>query len=273
MSRIAITGSGGRIGRSLRARLGAAGAGHELVLVDVVDQERASLGPGRDGPDGPRERVVRADIADIDAMTDAFAGADLVVHLAGFPEEREWDDILRVNIDGTHAVCEAARRAGVPRLLLASSVHAVGYVPVTDARDEVVHPRPDTFYGVSKAAVEALGSVYADRFGLLVIAARIMTFEPRPSTARSLSTWLSEDDMARMVVAALTTSATGSHVIWGVSRNTRRYVSLVAGSTIGFEPQDDAELFVADIADPSATPPALGGTFVDVEHPLGENWV
>ena len=73
-----------------------------------------------------------ADLRDIETQAEAFDGADLVVHLGGLADERPWTDLLAVNIDGTRAVCEAARLAGVGRLLLASSVHAAGFVPVDD---------------------------------------------------------------------------------------------------------------------------------------------
>ena len=169
------------------------------------------------------ERAVECDLRDVDGQAEAFAGADLVVHLGAYSDERPWDDILAVNIDGTRAVCEAARRAGVGRMLLASSVHAAGYVPADSplVREGMPLPAPNTYYGVSKAALEALGGLYAGRFGMTVVSARIMVFRdladgPPPS----LRSWLSADDMARLVLATLTTSATGHHVVWA-SRATR----------------------------------------------------
>ncbi|WP_235833381.1 NAD-dependent epimerase/dehydratase family protein [Glaciibacter flavus] len=67
-------------------------------------------------------------------------------------------------MDGTQKVLAAARRAGVRRVLLASSVNAVGFVPYGRlSADQVLVARPDTYHGVSKAALEALGNVYARR--------------------------------------------------------------------------------------------------------------
>ena len=265
MALIALTGASGRIATALRPRLRA--AGHRLVLGDAPGVAVRDV-------DAATERAVECDLRDVDAQADAFAGADLVVHLGAFSDERPWHEILAVNIDGTRAVCEAARLAGVGRLLLASSVHAAGYVPVDSplVRDGMPLPAPDTYYGVSKAALEALGGLYAGRFAMTVVSARIMTFDDRPGGPRSLQSWLSGDDMARLVLATLTTRATGHHVVWGVSRNTRRVVDLAPGLAIGFDPQDDAEAHASDAErrGPSRPPGLLGGGFADAAYVLGE---
>ncbi len=265
MALIALTGASGRIATTLRPRLRA--TGHRLVLCDA---------PGVAVPevDAATERAVECDLRDVDGQADAFAGADLVVHLGAYADERPWEDILAVNIDGTRAVCEAARRAGVGRMLLASSVHAAGYLPADSARvrEGMPLPAPDTYYGVSKAALEALGGLYAARFGMTVVSARIMTFAEGSRAPQSLRSWLSPDDMARLVLATLTTTATGHHVVWGVSRNTRRLVDLAPGLAIGFDPQDDAEQHApaAEVLDPSGPPGMLGGGFTDPAYLLGE---
>jgi len=261
---LALTGASGRIATTLRPRPRA--AGHRLVLCD-------GLGVVVRDVDAATERAVECDLRDVDGHAVAFAGADLVVHLGAHSDERSWAEILAVNIDGTHAVCEAAQRAGVTRMLLASSVHAAGYVPVDSpgAAEGMPLPAPDTYYGVSKAALEALGGLYAGRFGMTVVSARIMTFDDAPGGPRSLQSWLSPDDMARLVLATLTTSAGGHHVVWGVSRNTRRRVDLAPGLAIGFDPQDDAEAYAAGVEqrDPSRPPGVLGGGFADTAYLLG----
>jgi nucleoside-diphosphate-sugar epimerase len=290
---IALTGAAGRIGSAIRPLL--LEAGHSLVLCDAVETpeqipeqipvESPVEGPvesAGDRPDaatgrverGVTARVVSADLRDIDAHVAAFTGADLVVHLGGLADEQPWPDLLAVNIDGTRAICEATRLAGVDRLLLASSVHAAGYLPVDSAqvREGMPLPAPDTYYGVSKAAMEALGGLYAGRFAMTVVSARIMTFGDGPDGPRSLQSWLSAADMTRLVVAALTTGVGGHHVVWGVSRNTRRRVDLTPGLVIGFDPQDDAEAHAAAIErlDSAGAPLLLGGAFADDDYRLGE---
>jgi nucleoside-diphosphate-sugar epimerase len=261
---IALTGAAGRIGTAIRPML--RDAGHELVLSDSVDI-----------PDSDDARVLVADLRDIEAHAALFSGADLVVHLGALSDERPWADLLAVNIDGTRAVCEAARLAGVPRMLLASSVHAAGFVVAGTpaALDGMPLPAPDTYYGVSKAAVEAIGALYAARFGMTVVSARIMSFGLRPNGARSLEAWLSPQDMTRLVLATLTTAARGHHVVWGVSANTRRAVDLAPGGAIGYEPVDDAERYAAAVdeaatREPSETAHLLGGSFASDSYRLGE---
>ncbi|HET7800826.1 MAG TPA: NAD(P)-dependent oxidoreductase [Humibacillus xanthopallidus] len=285
MSLIAVTGAAGRIATAIRPLL--IEAGHTLVLCDVAEVPGAPGLPGAPGTLGrtgtagspgtagaPDERVVRADLRDIDAHTAAFTGADLVVHLGALADERPWPDLLAVNVEGTRAVCEAARLAGVDRMLLASSVHAAGYLPAdsTDARRGMPLPAPDTYYGVSKAAVEALGGLFAGRFAMTVVSARIMAFSSAPVGAYGLHWWLSPADMVRLVLATLTTGAGGHHVVWGVSRNTRSQVDLRPGLAIGFDPKDDAEVHAGRIErqGPAVSPRLLGGVFADDDYRLGE---
>lgn len=111
---------------------------------------------------------------------------------------------------------EAARRAGVPRMILASSNHAVGFHPYAEGLvPDYLFPRPDTFYGVSKATNEALGSLYHDRHGMEVLCVRIGACIDRPRNHRMLSMWLSPDDCARLMEALLSTPDPGFRVLWG----------------------------------------------------------
>lgn len=151
---IVVTGAAGLVGGLLRPRL--ARPGRTLRLVDVA--------PIDDLSDG--EQFVQASVTDLDAMERVCTGADLLVHLGGHSSERPWQQILETNIQGGYVVLEAAHRTGVPRVLLGSSLHATGYVRADEAAAEpVLQPCPDTYYGVGKVTLEALGSLYADRCG------------------------------------------------------------------------------------------------------------
>jgi uronate dehydrogenase len=262
---VLITGAAGRIGTMLRTRL--ARPDRVLRLLDVVDPPTAA--------DGEYVEVLpAASISDLAAVRKACTEVDAVIHLGGLPVEDTWENILAVNIDGTRTVLEAARQAGVPRVLLASSNHAVGFERRSEAPPEGlpadVPPRPDTYYGMSKAALEALGALYHSRFGTDVICLRIGSCRDVPDATPDLPIWLSPDDMGRLAAAALDTEARGFRIVWGVSRNTRRWWSLAEGEAIGFHPVDDSEVYAAQarqvVDDPTGD--LLGGLFCQV--PLGE---
>jgi uronate dehydrogenase len=233
---ILITGAAGRIGAMLRTRL--ARPGRTLRLLDVAP---LTAGPG--------EEAVHATVTDLAAMTVACAGADAVIHLSTLAGTGPWDRILDVNINGGYVAFEAARRAGVTRVVYASSNHAVGFAPrASFPVPDYAFPAPDTLYGVSKAATEALAALYHHRYGLDAICVRILTCAERPVNARALSTWLSPDDAGRLFEACLCAERPGFRVVFGVSANTRGgWVSLDEAKALGYEPRDDAEAYAEDI--------------------------
>ena len=244
MTVVLLTGAAGAIGSALLDRL--PGYGWAVRPFDRVPTPGGLVG-------------------DITSPTDldaALDGVDAIVHLAGQPTEAPWPVIREANIEGTFQVFEAARRAGVERVVYASSNHAVGFTPVGTEQPADLPPRPDTLYGVSKVFGEALGRYYADRYGIRVACLRIGTFRDRPSHARSLATWLSPDDGARLVDACLRSPALTYAIVWGISNNTRRMWSLEAGRALGYDPQDDAEVYAADVAQGTHPSDAfLGGGF------------
>lgn len=234
--RVLITGAAGGVGTLLRPLL--ARPDRILRLLDVA--------PLPDTGDGA-ERV-QASVTDLSAMTAACSEVDAILHLGGLATEHQWDDILPVNIDGTYKVFEAAHRAGVPRVVFASTNHTVGFHP-RDGHEapDYLFPRPDTFYGVSKVAGEALGSLYHDRYGLDVVCLRIGGCFAKPLDTRMLENWLSPRDGAALVEAALSTPEPGFKVVWGVSANTRRWWSLKEAEAIGYRAQDDAEQYADEV--------------------------
>lgn len=238
MSRVLVTGAAGTVGSSLRSRL--ARTGRTLRLLDVSTQPKPQPGESVE--------LVTASVTDMAAMEQACAGVDAIVHLAALASERPWEEILERNIHGTYTVFDAARRQGVPRVVFASSNHAVGFHErAGEEAPDYVFPAPDTYYGVAKATGEALGALYHHRYGLDVVCLRIGTWADRPTTLRGLATWLSPDDGGRLVEAALTAPSPGFRVAWGVSANTRRWWSLDEARALGYEPRDDAESYAAEL--------------------------
>jgi uronate dehydrogenase len=235
---ILITGAAGGMGTMLRSRL--ARPGRVLRLLDVVPLAQ---------PPGPGEEAVTASVTDLAAMTAACAGAGAVIHLGGIAGEAPWERILEVNINGVYTIFEAARRAGTGRVVFASSNHAVGFTPREDFPvPDYAYPAPDTYYGVSKAAGEAVAALYARRYGLDAICVRILSCFERPRSTRMLATWLSPDDAGRLFEACLTAPSPGFRVVYGVSANTRGgWVSLDEARALGYQPRDDAEAYAAEV--------------------------
>jgi uronate dehydrogenase len=237
MQRILITGAAGQIGKSLRA--GLRGAYPLIRLVDVAPLAAAAYG----------EEVMAADIRDMAAMERATAGIDCVVHLAGQSTEAEWEKVLPLNIEGCYNVFEAARRNGVKRIVFPSSNHAVGFYRRERFIDDKVLPRPDTRYGVSKVFGEALGRLYADKYGLSVACLRIGSFvtPDRPKDARQLLTWISHRDMVQLVRRCIDHPNYHFVVVYGVSNNLRSRWDNTNAKFLGYRPEDDSEKFAPEI--------------------------
>jgi uronate dehydrogenase len=244
--RVLITGAAGRIGSCLRQ--GLRGIVGELVLTDVRPLE----------PVGG-ERFVQAGLADRDALLAAAEGADAVIHLGAVPSEAPFDELLGPNLVGTFNVFDAARRSGVGRVVFASSIHATGFYPIEQMLSGREAPRPDTLYGVTKAYGEALGHLYADKFGLDVVCIRIGAFAERPRQVGELSNWLSPPDAVRLFSACLSAPAVGFRVVYGASANRRLRWDLSPARELGYEPQDDAEQFAGELS--GEVPERHGGSY------------
>jgi nucleoside-diphosphate-sugar epimerase len=249
MSKIAVTGANGTIGKRLCADL--AGE-HELVRIDLRDAD------------------VSADVRDLDAMVAALRGCETVIHLAGVVAvEADWESVYTVNIGGTYNVYEAARRNDVKRFIFASSNHCVGMYEVDNA-PALYEPafgmvvgteaayRPDGLYGVWKAFGETLGRHYSDKYGIQVACIRIGSIteadDPHDESVRESSgwlgltdeqkfkryaaTWMSQRDFAGLVRAILAHDVRYA-VVYGVGDNATRFWDLEPGRALyGFWPQD-----------------------------------
>src|ERR1700674_194950 len=158
---VLVTGSAGRIGqavvRELKAR-GRAVRGFDLAATPGADEN------------------VQGSVTDGEAVRRAAQGAGTVVHLAATPDDDDFlTKLLPNNIVGVYHVLEAARLAGVRRLVLASSGQVVwwqrftGPLPITAD----VQPTPRGWYAATKLFQEAAGRAFADGHGLSVIAARL----------------------------------------------------------------------------------------------------
>jgi uronate dehydrogenase len=240
---IVITGASGLIGGVL-----AGGLSGDLRLLDLH----------------PKNGVDELDLRDLTGVERAFDGVEKVVHLGAISSEAPFEDILDHNIKTTYNVYEAARRKGVRRVVFASSNHAIGMYPRSERIDAEVPVRPDSYYGVSKAFGEALGRLYAEKWGLEVACIRIGTVnkENRPLTVRHLSTWLSHRDCVDLFRACLEAELT-FEIVYGVSRTTRSWWDMRPAEALGYAPQDDCDDYADNVEpDPSEPLGRQGGVFV-----------
>jgi uronate dehydrogenase len=247
--RVLLTGAGGKVGSCLRD--GLRDGLRELRLSDLQSI----------APETPNETDFPADVSDFDAVSRAVEGVEAVIHLGAVPVEAPFEELAGPNLHGVYHVFEAARRAGVRRVVYASSNHATGFYPTTQRLTGAEPVRPDGLYGAAKAYGEALGRMYADRFGLEVISVRIGSMTGgEPTEPRHLSTWLSPGDAVRLFAACLTAPSVGYAVVYGASANTRGWWDLGSARALGYEPRDNAEDYAAQIGEGDAGEPQ-GGPF------------
>jgi nucleoside-diphosphate-sugar epimerase len=214
--RVLLTGGEGTIGRVLRDRLP-----FELTPFDLP----------------------ACDARDYGQLLAAVQGHDAIVHLAWDVTENHLHNAVEPdNVVMTDNVYRAAREAGVPRVVMASSVHADAYHDADPARplDPFALPIPDGPYGASKVFLEALGRHYAVHQGLRVFCVRfggVLEVPHRNHPASEQSVWLGFDDCAALVQACLEADVPKGHyeIITGVSRNVEMRHS--TRNTIGWTPR------------------------------------
>src|SRR5512139_1626162 len=148
MKKVLVTGAAGGVGTRLRKLL--KGVYPQLRWSDIRKPDDLAAD----------EAFMTADLSDMAQVEKIVAGIDGIVHLGGYSIEGRWDTILQSNIVGTYNMFEAAYRAGVKRVVFASSNHAVGFYPRSQKIGVDLRVRPDSRYGVSKAFGEALGALY-----------------------------------------------------------------------------------------------------------------
>ena len=255
--RVVVTGSDGLIGRL------ALDAWRESGAYDVVGIARKP-GPYTD---------ILADIVDLDALVAAFDGADVVVHLAATSAvQSAWEAVLPSNLIGTYNVFEAARRAGVEKVVFSSSNHAIGTYETENAPalfeldddrvwDHTAEIRPDSLYGVSKVYGEAMARYYVDHHGLKAYCLRIggtrglddpshpenlwkPEFDNDPeilaTRKRMRAVWLSERDCIQLIERCIESDLDWV-LCYGISDNPRKFWDIEhAKDVLGYAPQDAA---------------------------------
>lgn len=232
--RVLVTGAAGALGHCITSAL--LQRGHEAI---GFDRNHCRL---------PGAHII-GDIRDVEALCEASRGCDAVVHVAAVPERHKFaQELVPNNIVGTHNVLEAARVMQVRRVVYSSSVRVVGGL---DWETGVIGLDagfvPGDHYGVSKATSEVLGEMYARRFGLAVVAARLGWFVRNLEEADTLSTlalgpriYLSHRDAEDFFVRAVEVEHSGYAAVFVTSKNAddSAFDLAPARRRFGFVPRD-----------------------------------
>lgn len=246
---ILITGAAGIVGTGLRQQL--AQDGRQLRLLDR--QPITNL--------APHETSIVGDIGDRESLRAAMQGVRAVIHLAGCTTDADIEAQIEGNVRGAYNVFEAARDAGVERVVFASSHHVVGYYPRRRRIGNQVLLRPDSRYGLTKGFGEQVGAMFADKYGLRVMCVRIGFVNDEPVDRRRLSIWASWRDLAQLVRIGLDHPKLRYEVVYGVSGNARGFFDNESAFRLGYRPQDDAEQYAAKVlAEVPPEDPALVGS-------------
>jgi uronate dehydrogenase len=230
-SKLLLTGAAGQLGRELRPRLKA-----YCNVLRVSDQN--DLGVAAVG-----EEIQLADLANAFDMQTLLKDVNAVVHLGGVSTEQPWAPILASNIVGMVNLYEAARLEGTKRIVFASSNHVTGFYRQDEVIDNKMPPKPDGFYGLSKAFGEDVAELYWARWGIETVSIRIGSALPAPKDRRMLSTWISLDDLERLVVSALTAPIVGHTIIFGMSDNQSSWWDNTHAKHIGYRALDSSDVF------------------------------
>jgi nucleoside-diphosphate-sugar epimerase len=210
---------------------------------------------------------LQADIADAAAIKPAFRGMDMVLHLAAYCGEDNWEDTMPITVMGTLNVFQAAQEAGVKRVVFMSTGSTMcGYEWENDkpygklARGEydkvapgwplITHrdlPRPDSRYAVGKLFGEACGRWFADRYGMSVPVIRLgaVLDTDRPKLIRHFPGYLSQADAVQIIDKCLSAPMTLKYALFdAISENRYRWRDTgPAKEILGWKPAGSSDQF------------------------------
>ena len=188
-------------------------------------------------------------MTELDSITASFENQDVVIDLAADPSATAgWDAVYGNNLSATFNALEASRRAGVRRVIFASSNHVTGmyerdhpYASIVAGRYEEVDRDATRFIGPydpidrtastqsARRSARRSHACYAEAHGLSVICLRIGTVNSadRPRSPRQFATLLTHADLVRLVRAAIEAPSDVRYaIVYGVSNNTWRFWDL-----------------------------------------------
>ena len=231
-NRIVLTGASGRLGSYLREPL-------SKITKKLVSTDKDDIGKTLHN-----EVFKKLNIKNFKDVNKILKKTDLIIHFGAYSNEGPFQEILDSNILGTYNIWKSAKRNKIKRIIFASSIHSVGMYRANETINHKVMHKPDTFYGLSKCFGENLAQMYWDKCGIECLTIRILSCA-KVTSKRSLSTWLSYDDLIRIVIQSTKIKKLGFEIIYGVSNNKRLNVDNTnATRKLKINIKDNAEKFL-----------------------------
>ena len=222
---------------------------------------------GVDLRESDRPNTTQIDLADsADELSKTFEGVDVVLHLAADRRHEpwiSWNELMRPNIIATANVYTAAHKAGVRRVVFASSMHAVGgyeliepYASIVNGNYEGIDrnkvelvkglgqdAKPDSEYSASKVFGESLGKYFAEFEEMEGLVIRVGTLNNKPGAdPRSWVSYFSRNDIPGYFRACIEKKNVSYDILYGSSNNDWKvYDTPYAFNYLDFQPSDNAE--------------------------------
>ncbi|MEM9206839.1 MAG: NAD(P)-dependent oxidoreductase [Pseudomonadota bacterium] len=256
LEKLLITGAAGGVAQLILPHIGH--LAKTMRLSDLIEPEEI--------PEGAE--FVTCDLGSEDDVNDLVAGCDGIINLGGRSTEDSFANLLTPNIVGIHNLYEAARLNGMPRIVQASSNHAIGFYRQGERINAKALTRPDSWYGVTKVYGEAVASMYFEKFGQETAIIRIGSCFEKPLDYRMFATWLAPQDFASMLTRIFEVPRLGCPIIYGVSNNKVCWWDNSQVQYLGWAPAESSDQFSSDLnyPRPSADDPAAiyhGGKFIN----------
>jgi len=249
-SKVLITGSSGLVGQ---------------ITIDALKSKYEFSGLSRRPT--PGINCVEADILDSEGIKSAFQDQDMVLHLAAYCGEDNWEDTMAITVQGTLNVFRAAQESGVKRVVFMSTGSTMcGHEwddtkpygklirgeysnvdkpwPMMSYKDL---PRPDSRYAVGKLFGEACGRWFADTYGMSVLVIRLgaVLDTDRPKLLRQFPGYLSQADAVQMIDKCLLAPMSLRYEIFdAISENKVRWRDTTpAKEILGWKPTGSSDGF------------------------------
>ena len=231
-NKIVLTGASGRLGSYLREPL-------SKITKKLVSTDKEDIGNTLSN-----EVFKKLNMKNFKEVNKILKKTDLIIHFGAYSNEGPFQEILESNILGTYNIWKSAEKNKIKRIIFASSIHSVGMYRANETINHKVMHKPDTFYGLSKCFGENLAQMYWDKCGIECLTIRILSCA-KVTSKRSLSTWLSYDDLIRIVIQSTKIKKLGFEIIYGVSNNKRLNVDNTnATRKLKINIKDNAEKFL-----------------------------